>query len=81
MDYYHNTSASDTKSTHPNAHDNEELTDIYRHLDSTSTVGGSAGFLPDAVPSFAQANEVSHSKYVQDLGNGRQLVTWVYWAL
>ena len=54
MDYYHNTSASDTKSTHPNAHDNEELTDIYRHLDSTSTVGGSAGFLPDAVPSFAR---------------------------
>ena len=59
-----------------------KLTDIYRHLDSTSTVGGSAGFLPDAVPSFAQANEVSPpKKYVQDLGNGRRLVTWVYWAL
>jgi hypothetical protein len=31
MDYYHNTSASDTKSTHPNS-----------HLDSTTTVGAPA---------------------------------------
>ena len=81
MDYYHNTSASDVLSTHPNKHDYDELDTIYTHTDSTSTVGGSAGFLPDAVPSFARANEVSHSKYVQDLGNGRQLVTWVYWAV
>jgi hypothetical protein len=80
MDYYHNTSASDTQSTHPNSHDYQELSTIYQHLDSFSTVGGGAGFLPDAVPSFAPANQVSHSKYVQDLGNGHQLVTWVYWA-
>jgi hypothetical protein len=81
MDYYHNTSASDTQSTRPNRHDYEELDSIYTHTDSVTTVGGGAGFLPDAVPSFARANEVSHSKYVQDLGNGRQLVTWVYWAV
>ena len=63
MDYYHNTSASDTKSTHPNAHDNEELIDIYRHLDSTSTVGGSG--LPARRGAVVRlANEVSHSKYV-----------------
>jgi hypothetical protein len=80
MDYYHNTSDNDTTSTRPNAHDYEELGIIYSHPDSFTTVGGSAGFLPDAVPSFARANEVSHSKYVQDLGNGRQLVNWVYWA-
>jgi hypothetical protein len=29
MDYYHNTSASDTKSTHPNAGDYDELECIY----------------------------------------------------
>jgi hypothetical protein len=29
MDYYHNTSASDTKSTHPNTGDYDELTCIY----------------------------------------------------
>ena len=39
MDYYHNTSASDTKSTHPNQHDYDELATIYQHLDSFSTVG------------------------------------------
>jgi hypothetical protein len=82
MDYYHNTSASDTKSTTPNAHDYAELQEIYTHHDSFDSYdSSSAGFLPDAVPSFARANQVSHSKYVQDLGNGRQLVTWVYWAV
>jgi hypothetical protein len=39
MDYYHNTSASDTKSTHPNTHDYDELATIYAHLDSTTTIG------------------------------------------
>jgi len=37
MDYYSNTSNSDTKSTHPNAHDYAELSTIYSHLDSTNT--------------------------------------------
>jgi hypothetical protein len=41
MDYYHNTSATDTKSTHPNQHDYDELATIYAHLDSTTTVGAS----------------------------------------
>jgi len=65
MDYYHNTSASDTKSTHPNQHDYDELGIIYAHLDSFSTVGAaSAGFLPDAVPSFAPATRLNDSTYV-----------------
>jgi hypothetical protein len=42
MDYYQNTSSSDTKSTHPNQHDYDELATIYAHLDSSSTVGSSA---------------------------------------
>jgi hypothetical protein len=81
MDYYHNTSASDTKSTHPNQHDYDELALIYQHLDSSSTVGAaSAGFLPDAVPSFAPATRLNDSTYVDDLGGGRKLVTYVIWT-
>ena len=99
MDYYHNTSASDTKSTHPNAGDYDELRCIYDtavagrtltsgphtctgtgHLDSSPTIGGTAGSLPDAVPSFSPASRVSESKYVDHLPNGDLLVTWVTWA-
>ena len=80
MDYYHNTSASDTKSTQPNQHDYDELATIYAHLDSFSTVGGTSGTLPDAVPSFAPASRVSESKYIDRLANGDLLVTWVLWA-
>ena len=79
MDYYHNTSASDTKSTHPNQHDYDELATIYSHLDTSTTIGANAGFLPDAVPSFAPANRVSESVYRTDFGGGRALVTYVYW--
>jgi hypothetical protein len=80
MDYYHNTSSSDTKSTHPNQHDYDELVTIYSHKDSFSTVGGTAGSLPDAVPSFSPASRVSESRYVDQLPNGDLLVTWVTWA-
>jgi hypothetical protein len=65
---------------HPNAHDFDQLESIYAHLDSFSTVGGAEGFLPDAVPSFAPAHQVSRSTFVQDLGGGRKLVTHVFWA-
>src|SRR5919197_5556728 len=81
MDYYHNTSASDTKSTHPNQHDYDELATIYQHLDSFTTIGAaSAGFLPAAVPSFAPATRLNDSTYVDDLGGGRKLVTYVIWV-
>jgi hypothetical protein len=40
MDYYNNTSSTDTKSTTPNQHDYDELGTIYAHLDSSTTVGG-----------------------------------------
>ena len=38
MDYYHNTSASDTKSTHPNAGDYDELRCIYDPADNGKTL-------------------------------------------
>ena len=80
MDYYHNTSASDTKSTHPNQHDYDELATIYAHADSFTSIGVSTGFLPDAVPSFAPATRRNDSTYVDDLGGGRRLVTYVIWV-
>ena len=99
MDYYHNTSSSDTNSTSPNAGDYDELMCIYDpaskentltspphtctgtgHLDGSSTVGGAAASLPDAVPSFAPASQRAPSVYVDNLPNGDKLVTWVIWV-
>ena len=77
MDY-----STSTSSQHPNQHDYDELVTIYSsHLDSYTTVGSaSAGRLPDAVPSWAPATRRSKAVYVDDLGGGWQLVTFVVWA-
>jgi hypothetical protein len=86
MDYYHNTSASDTKSTHPNQHDYDELATIYAHLDGTTTIGQSTGVSPAAAPGSDEngtpfgASRARGSWYAQDLGAGRFLLTHVYWA-
>jgi hypothetical protein len=72
MDYYHNTSAADTKSTHPNQHDYDELGIIYSHLDSTTTVGAAA------LSPFGSS--VTASKFVAHLSGGAQLITYVTWA-
>jgi hypothetical protein len=71
MDYYHNTSATDTKSTHPNRHDYDELTTIYSHLDSSTTIGSSS-----LVPTGA----MGESKFVSRTTNGLTQVTFVRWA-
>ena len=76
MDYTN----SPTSNQQPNAHDYEMLGSIYSHLDSTTTVAASTAFLPDAVPSFAKAHRVSESVYRTDYGDGRSLVTHVFWA-
>ena len=65
---------------HPNTHDYEQLELIYGHTDPTNTVAASTAFLPDAVPLFAQAHRVSESVYRTDYGDGRSLVTHVFWA-
>jgi hypothetical protein len=46
MDYYQNTSSTDTKSTTPNQHDYDELVTIYSHSDSTTTVGLASRLVP-----------------------------------
>ncbi len=91
MDYYHNTSASDTKSTHPNQHDYDELGIIYAHLDSYTTIGA-ATQMPAAVANgdFSSPSEWGRlvstsangreSTYVRDFGGGNMVVTHVIWA-
>lgn len=86
MDYYHNTSDTDTKSTHPNQHDYDELATIYSHLDSTTTLAGSSAAAPVGVAGADEdgtphgASRARGSWYAQDLGNGRVLLTHVFWS-
>lgn len=86
MDYYHNTSASDTKSTHPNQHDYDELVTIYSHLDSSTTIGS----LPASVANADVSTRASWGKliktvgreetYERDFGAGNKVLTLVIWA-
>ena len=90
MDYYHNTSASDTKSTHPNSHDYQELSTIYAHLDSFTTIGSAPANLPSEMANgdFSSPNSwgklvssnARESVYVHDFGNGNHVVTYVIWV-
>lgn len=92
MDYYQNTSETDTKSTRPNAHDYGQLTITYGHLDATSTnvpsEGGKGngkgkpsfapGIGPDGTP--VGASPERGDVYVTDLGGGQRIVTFIIWA-
>jgi len=91
MDYFSNTgaNATSTLSTHPNAHDYDQLAIIYGHNDGYTSytlaaaapvlgLGGATGADGQGTP--AGASKARGSWYVQDLGNGRALVTHVYWA-
>jgi hypothetical protein len=91
MDYYHNKSASDTTSTHPNQHDYDELGIIYAHLDSTTTVGASAG-LPNAMVDgdfntrgewgklVSQSADRTTAIFERDFGRGFKIVTFVIYS-
>jgi hypothetical protein len=76
MDYTNDPSTNQQ----PNQHDYDQLATIYSHLDSTTTLAASKSFLPDAVPSFAAAHRDSESVYRTDYGDGRSLVTYVFWT-
>jgi hypothetical protein len=76
MDY----TSDPSSNQHPNQHDYDMLAQIYTHLDSTSTVGSPASSLPGNAPPFSQASRASGSFYVDDLGNGQRLFTFVVWT-
>ena len=69
MDY----TSSPGTNQHPNQHDYDQLEAIYAHLDSTTTVGS-------AVPSPGQLQRVRDDLWVQELGNGNRIFTFVFWA-
>lgn len=74
---------------HPNTHDYDELTSIYTHLDTTTTVASSAGAgsaqevgnTPDSWGRVIEGSRAEgHSTYVRSVGNGKFLITFVTWA-
>ena len=70
---------------HPNTHDYSELATIYSHFDSTTTVGQATPLLvaarapdDDELPREVVSQRIK--SFVEDLGNGHQRVTFVFWA-
>jgi hypothetical protein len=87
MDY----TSDPSTNQHPNKHDYDELNIIYGHLDSTNTIGlsagtGSAADIDHNDPrSWGQLVKQSHGGrtaiYELNLGGGTKIVTFVIWAL
>jgi hypothetical protein len=65
---------------HPNQHDYDQLATIYSHLDSSTTVASAPASLPGNAPPFSQASRANGSLYVDELGGGRRLITYVFWT-
>lgn len=63
---------------HPNQHDYDQLETIYTHLDSFATPKAAAG--PPGEPGPMKRVGDSDSLWVQDLGNGHRLFTFVIWV-
>lgn len=90
MDYYHNMSATDTMSTHPNQHDYDELGIIYAHLDSFTTIGAATTSSPAHIANGDFGDPSSWGKlassnahfatFERDFGGGNKVVTHVVWA-
>ena len=79
MDYTSNPGGPPSN-LHPNQHDYDQLVKIYSHSDRFSTVAAAAAELPGSAPSFSQASRANGSFYLDDLGNGQRLVTFVLWT-
>lgn len=63
----------------PNQHDYDQLVTIYgSHTDSSSTVSSATTTSP--TPGNGKGVQVDDSLYVEELGNGVRLYTWVYWV-
>ncbi len=75
---------------HPNAHDYEELVEMYSHLDSTTTVsqttasknqGGEVSDLKSTWGKVVHTDGAGRdSVFLRDLGGGHQVLTHVFWA-
>ncbi len=71
---------------HPNAHDYEQLASIYKHLDSTTTVGAlpaavaNAGLDTPAEWGQLVRDSGGVSVYVREFAGGHKVITFVTWA-
>jgi len=81
MDYYHNTSNSDTTSTSPNQHDYDELATIYAHLDSSTTAFQSLAHQPvvgEMPPAMNDIEFTGPRQWGKRVGGSRQEGTSIY---
>lgn len=83
MDY----TSDPSTNQHPNAHDYEELSIIYSHFDSTTTLNATraaSGVVLEASSEWGQLMKSSRGGRLQvferDFGNGQRIVTFVIWA-
>ncbi len=93
MDYFSNTGANagSTLSTHPNKHDYDELSIIYSHLDSSTTIAAGAprGAGTSEVTNdpntwgqmTAQSENGRSTTYERSNSDGSKNVTHVYWTI
>jgi predicted Zn-dependent protease len=79
MDYTNPLTAADL---HPNAHDYEQLAEMYAHLDRFTSVGSVAAAPAAGADDWGAlvASNGRVSLYVFDRGGGQQVVTRVIWA-
>ncbi len=91
MDYFSNTGANagSTASTKPNAHDFEELSIIYQHLDSFTTIGAIANAAASSDVTndpnswgllMSQSQNGRSSTYERGNSDGTKSVTHVFWT-
>jgi hypothetical protein len=80
MDY----TSNPTTNQHPNAHDYDQIEDIYAHVDSFSTVGSAAAVVGNGANAWGKlvsSSASGHSSWYRlDLGNGQSVLTHVIWA-
>ena len=70
----------DENNTHPNDHDYEQLTSIYSHFDTTTTIGLSAQ--EGARPYKTDRKDGKRSsKIVESYADGSKKFTFIYWAI
>ena len=86
MDYSRNP-AGPPNNEHPNSHDFAQLQTIYAHRDSSSTTVAPRALdnVTDNAASWGSrvdgsAGRQGAATYVRDLGQGRQVITFVIWA-
>jgi hypothetical protein len=66
----------DADNTHPNTHDYDQLALIYRHLDSTTTIGSVAVSNASGIVGA----RVGDATFVKRFADGSRLITFVVWA-